>query len=569
MPLETPAFRPCAVIPCYDHGVPAGDVIARMEPSGLPVILVDDGSGEATRQVLDDLARRHPGVTFLRLERNLGKGGAVLHGMREAARMGFTHAVQIDADGQHAIEDIPRFLDEAQRYPDALLSGLPVYDRTIPRARRYGRWITHVWVWIETLSFAIKDSMCGFRVYPIAPTLDLADRSRLGMRMDFDTDVMVRLYWQGLDCRFLPIRVTYPPDGVSHFDAFRDNCRISRMHARLFFGMLPRAPSLLRRRRRHWARIEEFRGLWGMRVMLAVWDRLGRGVFSWLLYPVTAVYWLCAHDARRASQDWLDRVRRILRQNHRPVPGTLGSYRHFLRFGQAMIDKIAGWRGELSIGKEAVFAPGAEALLDGSDRRGALVLASHLGDVETCRALARRNGHPVVNALVFHENARRFQAIIEEVAPQAGLHLLSVSSLGPETAVLLKEKLDRGEWVVIVGDRIAVNPQRGGWRVVWSPFLGRPAPFPEGPFILAAALRCPVLTLFALRRDDGRLHLYCEPFADPLILPRSERREALQKAVDRYAARLEHYALMAPLDWFNFFDFWRLPATSPDTEDKE
>jgi len=569
VPLESLAFRPCAVIPCYDHGLPAGDVIARLEPSGLPVILVDDGSGEETRQALDDLARRHPKVRLLRLERNLGKGGAVLHGMREAHRMGFTHAVQIDADGQHAIEDIPRFLDDARHHPDALLSGLPVYDRTMPRARRYGRWITHVWVWIETLSFAIKDSMCGFRVYPIAPTLALAARSRLGIRMDFDTDVMVRLYWQGVDCRFLPIRVTYPPDGVSHFNAVKDNWRISRMHARLFFGMLPRAPSLLRRRRRHWARTDELKGLWGMRVMLAVWDRLGRGAFSALLYPVTAVYWLCAHDARRASQDWLDRVRRTLRQNHRLVPGNLGSYRHFLRFGQAMIDKIAGWRGELSIGKEAVFAPGAEAFLDGSDRRGVLVLASHLGDVETCRALARQNGRPVVNALVFHENARRFQAIIEEVAPQAGLHLLPVSALGPETAVQLKEKLDRGEWVVIVGDRIAVNPQRGGWRVVWSPFLGQPAPFPEGPFILAAALRCPVLTLFALRRDDGRLHLYCEPFADPLVLPRGERREGLQKAVDRYAARLEHYALMAPLDWFNFFDFWRLPAMSPDTEGKE
>lgn len=212
-----------------------------------------------------------------------------------------------------------------------------------------------------------------------------------------------------------------------------------------------------------------------------------------------------------------------------------------------------------------LFAPGAEAALDVRDPRGKLLLASHLGDVEVCRALAKIEGYKTINALVFSENAQRFKQIMQEMAPQAGINLMPVTDIGPETAILLKEKLDNGEWVAIVGDRIAVNPQRGGdWRVCWSPFMGQPAPFPQGPFILASILRCPVNLIFALRQH-GKLHIHCETFADLLLLPRGERQQALQNAIDHYAARLEHYALQSPLDWFNFFDFWQLP----EIQDKE
>ncbi|HBZ6044182.1 TPA: glycosyltransferase family 2 protein, partial [Escherichia coli] len=200
----------------------------------------------------------------------------------------------------------------------------PIYDDSIPRSRLYGRWVTHVWVWIETLSLQLKDSMCGFRVYPVAPTLQLAKYATIGKRMDFDTEVMVRLYWQGNTSYFVPTRVTYPQDGLSHFDALKDNVRISLMHTRLFFGMLPRIPSLLMRRSSsHWARQSEVKGLWGMHLMLLVWRLLGRTAFSALLYPVVGVYWLTAARARKASQDWLARVRQ-----HQPQAAKLNSYQH-------------------------------------------------------------------------------------------------------------------------------------------------------------------------------------------------------------------------------------------------
>ena len=556
-------FRPCVLIPCYNHGAMIARVLSRLAPFGLPCLVVDDGSDAVTRQELERLAAEQPQMTLVRLAQNAGKGAAVIRGLEECARTGYTHAVQVDADGQHAIEDIPKLLALAERHPDALISGQPIYDDSIPRSRLYGRWITHVWVWIETLSLQLKDSMCGFRVYPVSPTLRLAAREPLGKRMDFDTEVMVRLYWQGNTSVFLPTRVPYPQHGLSHFDALKDNVRISLMHTRLFFGMLPRMPGLLfRRRRQHWAQQDEVKGLWGMRLMLRVWELLGRRAFTVLLWPVIGVYWLIARPARQASRQWMARVKQELRQRSMPVPSRLNSFFHFMRFGNAMLDKVASWRGELKLHRDIVFAHGASEALNIAAPQGKLLLASHLGDVEACRALAQLEGSKIINALVFSENAQRFKQIMSEMAPEAGVNLMSVTDIGPDTAIAIKEKLERGEWVAIVGDRIAVNPQRGGeWRVIWSRFMGQPAPFPQGPFILASILRCPVVLIFALRQQ-GKLVLHCEPFADPLRLPRGERQQALQDTVDRYAQRLEHYALMSPLDWFNFFDFWHLPESS-------
>jgi glycosyltransferase involved in cell wall biosynthesis len=248
-PVTTAEFSPMVVIPVYNHASAIGAMVEGVCRHGVPCLMVDDGSEPDCARVLDALVTGHPDrVSLLRLERNQGKGGAVIAGLREAVRRGYTHALQIDADGQHDPADIPGFLEEASAHPDAVICGRPVYDASVPKSRLYGRYLTHVWVWINTLSFEIRDSMCGYRVYPLAPTLALIDAARLGKRMDFDTDVLVRLHWRGLRVRNRPTRVTYPSDGVSHFDVWRDNLRISRMHARLFLGMLIRAPVLLARK---------------------------------------------------------------------------------------------------------------------------------------------------------------------------------------------------------------------------------------------------------------------------------------------------------------------------------
>lgn len=561
MSLIKPDFRPCVVIPCYNHGAAMPGVLARLAPFMLPCFIVDDGSEPQTARRLDALVASHPAVTLVRLPVNGGKGQAVIAGLEAARQAGFTHAIQLDADGQHCIEDIPRFLEASRSHPGSLISGQPVYDDSVPKSRLYGRYVTHVWVWIETLSLSLKDSMCGFRVYPLAATLSLVAQHPPGKRMDFDTEIMVRLYWAGVDSRFLRTRVTYPPDGLSHFDALHDNLRISWMHTRLFFGMLPRIPALLMRRRQpeHWAQMPERKGLAGMRLMLRIYQMLGRRAFTLLLYPVVAWMWLTGGVQRRASQHWLQRVAQQAANKRLTLPAGLNSFRHFLRFGDAMLNKIAAWRGDIKWGRDISFAPGSREVLQPKSGGGKLILAAHLGDIEASRALAQFDAGLVINALVFTDHAQRFRQIVEEIAPQAAVNLLPVTHIGPETAMMLREKLDAGEWIAIVGDRIAVNPQRGGERrVCWSQFMGAAAPFPQGPFILAAALRCPVILMMVLR-EQGKLRIHAEPFADPLLLPRSTRQLALQQAVDRYAERLEAYALRSPLDWFNFYDFWQLP----------
>jgi len=240
-------MKVCAVIPVYNHAEAIGDVVRGLRAHGLPVCLVDDGSEPGCAAVLRDLAEQDAQVMLHVRPRNGGKGSAVIDGVRTVAAAGYTHALQIDADGQHDTRDVPNFLAAAAAAPDAIVNGNPIYDESVPRARLYGRYLTHVWVWINTLSLRITDSMCGFRVYPLAPMLPLLDRVRIGKRMDFDTEILVRLDWAGVPIRNLPTRVRYPQDGVSHFRPLMDNVHISAMHTRLFFGMLLRAPRLLLR----------------------------------------------------------------------------------------------------------------------------------------------------------------------------------------------------------------------------------------------------------------------------------------------------------------------------------
>lgn len=249
MQADSGAFAPIVVIPVYDHEHAIGAVVAGVRAAALPCLLVDDGSSPACAGVLDQLATQ-PGVHLLRLAHNQGKGGAMLAGFAEAAARGCSHVLQIDADGQQDTGDLPRFIEAARAAPEAVICGIPAYDDSVPKARLYGRYATHVWVWINTLSLHLRDSMCGFRVYPLPPVLRLIDEETIGRRMDFDSEILVRLFWRQVPVQHLATRVTYPSDGVSHFDVWRDNVRISRMHTRLFFGMLWRFPRLLWRRLR-------------------------------------------------------------------------------------------------------------------------------------------------------------------------------------------------------------------------------------------------------------------------------------------------------------------------------
>lgn len=239
--------KPCAVIPVYNHEGAVPAVVRELLGAGLPCILVDDASSPACAAVLQSLVQ--PGQVWLvHLAVNQGKGGAVMAGLREAQRLGFSHALQVDADGQHDLGDVDNFLAASRQQPHSLICGYPQYDASVPKGRLYARYLTHVWVWINSLSLRIPDSMCGFRVYPLAVALPLIDSVRLGKRMDFDPEILVRLAWRNQPMHWLPTKVHYPADGLSHFRLFHDNALISKMHTKLFFGMLLRFPLILWRR---------------------------------------------------------------------------------------------------------------------------------------------------------------------------------------------------------------------------------------------------------------------------------------------------------------------------------
>jgi glycosyltransferase involved in cell wall biosynthesis len=237
----------CVLIPIYNHKDTIASVLASLERLGLPCIIVDDGSDGATQQALASAAARYPWVHLMRQSPNAGKGVALTAGFRRAEAMGYSHAVQIDADGQHHSGDIKRFLEAAAVQPDALILGKPIFGDDVPRSRYFGRKLSVWCARVETLSRAIGDPLFGFRVYPLAATVALIQRCRLGSRMDFDPEIAVRLYWAETPIRNVETPVRYPPEGVSHFRLLRDNARITWMHTRLIIGMLWRLPRLLLR----------------------------------------------------------------------------------------------------------------------------------------------------------------------------------------------------------------------------------------------------------------------------------------------------------------------------------
>jgi predicted LPLAT superfamily acyltransferase len=549
-------FRPCFILPVYDPGPALVRTVAALAGYGLPLYLADDGSGPDTRRELARLAAEQPLIRLLALDRNRGKGAAVMAALRRAGRDGFSHALQVDADGQHDAGAAAEFLALGRAHPDAVVTGAPRFDRSVPPARRYWRYANHLWVWINTLSLDIQDSLCGFRLYPLAPTLALMDRVAIPRRMAFDTEIIIRLHWAGVPVLNVPVAVTYPRDGVSHFRPWRDTLGIVWMHHRLFFGMVPRAPRLLARRRserRPWFRIRERGTVLGFRFMAGLLGLLGARAVRLAAEVLVPYFFLTSRRARHASRDYLARVRALAPDAPglaRP-PGAGAVYRHFRAFARATVDKLLAWAGR---GQDIPLdLAGLEPFLAlHAGRRGALFLGAHLGNLEMLRGLGQVRGLAGLNAVVYSPNAVRFHELLRRVNPAFGANLVQVAAVTPDTAIRLQQKLDQGECLFIVGDR---TPPSDQGRTVTAPFLGRPAAFPVGPYVLAHLLRCPVYLMFCVE-DGGRYRVRVEPFAPRIELPRAGREAAVAQWAGRYAQCLEAQCRATPFQWFNFFDFW-------------
>jgi predicted LPLAT superfamily acyltransferase len=306
---------------------------------------------------------------------------------------------------------------------------------------------------------------------------------------------------------------------------------------------------------RHWASADERTFAAGIRFLLIVYRVFGRTIFRFVVFPTVLFYIATDSRARAASREYLARVYRALGRPTSDV-GAGAVLRHFSSFAECVIDKVRIWSDAADAlpvefhGREAV----AEQIALG---RGGLIMTSHLGNIELCRVLSKQRPGLRITVLVHTKNARVFNQLLAELNPESALNLMQVTELTPEAAILIGQKVDAGEFVVMAGDRVPVSPRP---RVAIAKLLGDRAAFPVGPYILGGLLQCPIYLMFCLRRG-AEYHVHYELFRDRIDLPRRDRVPALAALASAYAARLEHYCLEAPFEWFNFYDFWAEPES--------
>jgi predicted LPLAT superfamily acyltransferase len=310
---------------------------------------------------------------------------------------------------------------------------------------------------------------------------------------------------------------------------------------------------------RHWASLQETSITLGIRILTWVYRVCGRWVFRLFLRPVVSYYFLRGRIARNASREYLRRLGQSC-----PELGLSGgwaeSYRHFLSFGENLLDKIIVWTG--SITPDQVDFPNRNLLLELIEqKRGAILLSGHIGNLEVCHAIANLRGQIRLNILVHTKHAEKFNRLLGGRGGSATIQLIQVTELNPAIAIDLQNKIERGEFLVMVGDRVPVN----GSRTVRADFLGKDAEFPQGPYLLASLLHCPVYTLFCLD-SDGDFQVNLELFAESIRIPRAEpqRQQMLETLARRYAKRLEDHCRAAPFQWFNFYPYWNLSTDSED-----
>lgn len=303
--------------------------------------------------------------------------------------------------------------------------------------------------------------------------------------------------------------------------------------------------------RNRWYAISEFGFVWGMRLLFWVYRHAGSLLFGLVLKPVVFYYFLTNRLARNASLEFLQRAHRCGARGLATTPGWREVYRHMNSFAESAVDKLGVWSNSDIL--DRVDFPQRFVLVDELERgQGAVILGAHLGNLEICRGLSRRNPLLKLNILVHTRHADKFNRLLAELEIHEELELIEVSELSPATALRLSEAVNRGEFIAVLADRIPVASRSRKRRLE---FLGESAEFPEGPFILANLLKCPVYTLFCTRTDNG-YEVRCDLLSRQVVLPRENREAALERYMTKYVEILQRNVLDTPFQWFNFYPFW-------------
>ena len=315
----------------------------------------------------------------------------------------------------------------------------------------------------------------------------------------------------------------------------------------------------------HWALQHEAKGGYhGLKIMMFLYDIGGKHLFKMVLYPVMFIYYLLSATQRKNSEFYLALVNES-RIKHGLEPRKLFSFKHFLSFADMILDKINAWRGNIRLNIDTIYTQNSEETFNTyKNNTGKMIICSHLGNIEVLRALgvSGKYNAPNVYSIIFTDHAKNVNSFINSVCKKNMLNVIPTTSIGPQTAIELKEIIDKGKnnVIAIVGDRISLSSNNSGEknRVCTVKFLGKDADFPQGAFILASVLKCPVQLLFALKNEEtGKIDIICSDFADQIILSRKNRETDLKNYIQKYADQLEYYAIRYPYQWFNFYKFFK------------
>lgn len=299
----------------------------------------------------------------------------------------------------------------------------------------------------------------------------------------------------------------------------------------------------------HWAEMGETTSVAGIWLLYWVHRVFGRWPFRICVYPAVALHWLLRPDLRAHSQQYLQRVEAATGAiGHAPT--ARDSLRHVALFAESLLDKLLAASGRYRF--VGVTTEGRDLLYaDASQGIGGVLVTSHMGCLEIGRAMAEQRGVLRLNILVHTRHAARFNRLLRRLDPHSDVNLIEVTEIGPQTAVVLADKVAAGEYVVIAGDRVPVF----AGQTIDVDFLGYPAPFPSGPWILASLLRCPVWFMGCIHEGSSYTIRFTR-LADRVILPRGRRAEAIAEYAQAYLAELTALLRRSPYDWFNFFPFW-------------
>ncbi len=526
------AVRPAVLIPTYNNIGSVASVATRARAHGLAVYVVDDGSTDGSGE-----AAKAAGATLVVHADNLGKGRALLTGMARLRAAGHTHAICLDGDGQHDPEDIPSFATACHRHPNAIVAG--VRDlATAPGKSRFGRAFSNFWIWAET-GWRVADSQCGFRAYPIEAVLALGLDGR---RYDMEVEVLTRCLWRGTPVFDLPCKVYYPPPSqrVTSFHPFWDNVRISLMNTRLVLRRLvdPRLWPAARERLPWTGRTRGVVVGW----RAAIWgvQTLGPTFVAPFVQLACVFYWLINPSSRH----------NINRFNER-AGSRRSSYVTFSSYATALLDRLAFLA--LGPGRLRQKHDGVDPLVTVfQGKSGAVLLSGHLGNIEVATGASalpeRLRRIHIVRFVGAHDP---WQRVMENTPEAWRPSILAVNQTEGFAAIEIVRRLRAGAVVAMHGDR-AVDE-----RSVRAEFLGHPADFPAGPWLVAALARVPVIIVGNFHEGGGTYRLLTAPPMSPVFDRSRPRDEQLREWAQAYADILAGWARRYPEQWYNFHDFWQ------------